>query len=588
MSIRIVTRHPRGDDAWVTWPDPRELVVAHDRRSVTQALDRVAEANRQGRYAVGFLSYEAGSAFDDAFAVNDAAPSDLPLAWFALCDEPILCPGLCVEQTAPPVVRWTPTEGRNAYRKKIQRIKAHIAAGETYQVNYTFPLIAEGPVDFWRLFAMLYHVQPSPYACYLETDDFVIASASPELFFRQHPGVVTVQPMKGTCPRAPHPDLDAAAGNRLRLSEKNRSENIMIVDMMRNDLGRVTQPSRIDVERLFDVSPWPTLWQMTSTIRAETEATLPELMAALFPSASITGAPKIKTSEIIATLETQPRGVYTGAIGWSGPDQRSQWAVAIRTAVKTNNRPARYSVGSGIVWDSSPDEEYRECLLKARILTPRASTPFRLLETMRWEPDAGLLWLNEHLDRMQTAARFFEFPWDRDAVARKLSAFQQDLGPGAQRVRLTLDRRGRLAITHTPLPLPGHFANPESAPMLSVAIDTVRHAIDSPYLYHKTTNRRLYQQALKRHAGVDDVLLINRAGELMEFTTGNVVVQSGTRWLTPPLSSGLLPGVFRNRLVESGTLTEQAITVPELGPDDRLYFINSVRGWRRVELRAAR
>jgi len=577
----IITRHPSGSNDWVVWRNPVAVITTRAINEITSNLRVVEHHVQKGRMALGFLAYEAGHAFDPNF-LNKREDIGTPLLWFAVFTGH--------DPYVPPVkpstlrIRWKPSVNQRTYSQSIHAIKQRIAAGDTYQVNYTFPLIAKNSVDLQSLFFQLADNQPTPYAMFIETPDFQIASVSPELFFQLDGNTIRVNPMKGTCPRGPHPELDVLAGETLRMSEKNRAENIMIVDMMRNDLGRIAVPGTVAVEELFKVTPWPTLWQMTSSVTAQTSAEVPDIFAALFPCASITGAPKLKTSEIIAELEPAPRGVYTGAIGWWLPGRMARFAVAIRTMVQNNRiSDIRYGIGSGIVWDSHPVDEFRECLLKARVLDSESSA-FRLLETMRWEKGTGYVLLNEHLQRLATSAAYFRFVFERDKVVKRLEKVTTRFGDQPHRVRLLIRRNGAISIQATPINQPGHYEDPVHALILTASLDTQRTDPDATFLYHKTTRRTIYQRARKRNPEGEDVLLVNTRDELMEFTTGNIVIRRGNDWLTPELSSGLLPGVFRDKLISDGTIRPVRLLREDMARADDIYFINSVRGWRKVTL----
>ena len=577
----IITRHPSGTRDWVMWQHPVDIIAASDINAVRSCLAEVETRVNQGLMALGFVTYEAGRAFDPHFA-GKHDPQALPLVWFALFNNFTPFDPPFPARAAP--IKWKPSITPRAYERSIGTIKQHIAAGDTYQVNYTFPLVARGPVALRDVFFHLAENQPTPYATLIETSDFQIASVSPELFFDLNGTSVRVEPMKGTCPRGPLPELDTLAGEQLRTSEKNRAENIMIVDMMRNDLGRIAEPGSVSVDAPFTVTPWPTLWQMTSSVSARTHAGVAEIFSALFPCASITGAPKLKTSEIIAELEPSPRGLYTGAIGWWLPGRRARFAVAIRTMVHTvATREARYGIGSGIVWDSQPADEYRECLLKSRVLE-RTLPVFRLLETLRWEKESGYVLLEEHLDRLTNSAVYFGVPCDRADIAQRMEKIAQRLPDRPHRVRVLVSRDGIISIQAKPLDQPGHFVSPEHAPPLTASVDQQRTDPDSLFLYHKTTRRLIYQRARKRYPNGDDVLLVNTRNELMEFTTGNLVLRRGNDWLTPELASGMLPGIFRGKLIADRIIQPARLTLSDLDQADALYFINSVRGWRTVTL----
>ena len=418
--------------------------------------------------------------------------------------------------------------------------------------------------------------------------------------------------MKGTAHRGLTAEDDRERARRLRASEKERAENLMVVDMVRNDLGRVAAAGSVEVPELFAVERYPTLLQMTSTVTAHSTAPPAEIIAALFPSASITGAPKPRTTEIIARLEDGPRGVYTGAIGWLAPGRRARFNVAIRTAVVDRERgEISYGVGGGIVWDSEAGVERRECELKARVLTAALSGAgptgrrFELLETMRWTPGAHFADLAEHLARLAGSAEYFEFRLDLAAVEARLAAFARETGDaGPYRVRLRLDRRGAVTLEATPLGEVGTDGPPEDFALDSGPADRDRSAAGAlhplrplrlglaaapvdpadPFLYHKTTHRRVYEEALAARPDCDDVLLWNPRGEATESTRANLVVRLDGAWITPPVVCGLLLGTLRARLLAAGRVEERAVPLADLARCAAIYLVSSLRGWRRAEL----
>jgi len=569
-------------NSWVRWVDPIHVYSTQELSRVSEMLDLVEHQTELGHYAIGFVSYEAGAAFDDHFIVHNT-PARTPLVWFAICDK--FEPHEFTIDSLPEF-KWTPHLNERAYADAIRRIKEHISRGETYQVNFTFPLISHQPLDIRNLFLKLSQSQTTPYSMLIDTPDFAVASASPELFFRLNQDHIECRPMKGTCPRAPHPSMDQSRGSELQHSIKNRAENLMIVDMVRNDLGRIAEPGTIAVDQLFEVSPWPTLWQMTSTISARTRCSLREVFSGLFPSASITGAPKLQTSAIIAGLEKQPRGLYTGAIGIIGPGRNATFSVAIRTAIQNKtDGTTRYGIGSGIVWDSEASSEYAECLLKAKVITAETSDTYELLETMRWHPVDGFTLAELHLHRMKQSADYLGYPWPESAIREAMENITAPVGSeNAFMVRLLLDKKGRVRTELKPLLQPAFHDHPERAPVVKARIDSIRLTVDSLYLYHKTTNRQVYEEAKHRFPDVDEVLLVNNRDELMEFTNGNVAVFRNGNFITPPIESGLLPGTFRKHLIDTGLLHESVIPLSSIHPRDEIYFINSVRGWRRIML----
>jgi para-aminobenzoate synthetase/4-amino-4-deoxychorismate lyase len=390
---------------------PTRVVVAMRPAEVMPALHVIeAAVNRRHQYAAGFIAYEAAAAFGLTVCTP---PPDLPLLWFGLYPNATTLDdwwGTLARHAAPSTYAagpWQPALDRADHAASIHRIKDYLARGHSYQVNYTFPLRAAFTGEPLALFADLVAAQRSEQAAFIDTGRFVVCSASPELFFRLEGDRLTAKPMKGTAGRGLTLAEDDARIAELRQSEKNRAENLMIVDMIRNDLGRVAQIGSVAVPQLFEVERYPTLLQMTSTVTARTQASMAEILANLFPCASITGAPKVRTMQIIRELEPHPRGVYTGAIGMIGPDRRVRFNVAIRTVLVDRERQrASYGVGSGIVWDSDAAAEYEECLLKARVLAG-GEPSFELLETLLWEPDHGYFLLADHLKRLADTAVYF-------------------------------------------------------------------------------------------------------------------------------------------------------------------------------------
>jgi para-aminobenzoate synthetase/4-amino-4-deoxychorismate lyase len=559
---------------------PLRVIAAHTHEQVLPTLNEVERAVRSGCAAIGFVSYEAAHAFDRALP---KAHAPLPLVWFALYDtltveydrpHAVQClPSVC----SVPAQAWQPSLDREAYDCALQRIRDYIEAGDVYQVNYTFRLRAAYEGDPLALFWQLYRSQSVPYAAYLDTGAHAILSLSPELFFALEGERIVSRPMKGTAPRGLTLQDDQQQARRLAHSEKDRAENLMIVDMVRNDLGRIAHTGTVRVPKLFELERYATLWQMTSSVEACTDAPLPDIFRALFPAASITGAPKIRAAQIIHELETTPRGVYTGAVGIVLPNRRAQFNVAIRTLHYDRARGRlEYGVGSGVVWDSERRAEYEECLNKAQvILKPRPE--FALLETLRWRPRKGYFLLEKHLQRLQRSADYFGFACDLAQVRQRLLAFAQEacVGECAYRVRMLLSREGELHLKAAPL-------EPERRAW-HVALATQPIEPTDPFLYHKTTHRQIYEQARASCPGCDEVILWNPRGEITEATIANVVVRLKDRLYTPPVDCGLLGGVYREHLLERGIITERVITIDELFEAEAIYLINSVRGWIRAK-----
>jgi len=549
----------------------------------------LAEVRRQtlaGRVAVGWIAYEAAPAFDAALAVRPPGP--VPLAWFALfaagedAGAPQPLPG-----AGPFTPAWRGGPSREVYRGAVRRIHEHIAAGDTYQVNYTYRLRTPWAGDPPARFAALARAQQSRYAVYLDAGRFAVLSASPELCFRLEGDLLTCKPMKGTAPRGLTLVEDRLLAAGLRASEKERAENVMIVDMVRNDLGRIARVGSVRVPSLWETERYPTLWQMTSTVRAETGAPLEEVLTALFPSASITGAPKVRTMQIIREIERTPRGIYTGCVGVLGPGRRGWMNVAIRTLVVDREKNlAEYGTGSGIVWDARAGAEFDECRTKTLVLGG-LPPPFQLIETLAWTPADGLLLLERHLRRVKDSAEYFGFACDVDAIRERLA------GPVAgarrpQRVRLLLDERGGIDVTAAPLGLRAVTLGdaPPRRPARALRVTIAREAVGrgDRFLYHKTTRRQVYERARAGAPGCDEVILVNEEGEVTEATTANVVVRDRDGYWTPPVESGLLAGMFRAELLERGAIREKRLRVGDLQGAKEVWLINSVRGWRRCSL----
>ncbi len=567
--------HDPDTGQWLRFRDPLAVLAASRRDQVSSLLREVERRVTADRlWAVGCLSYEAAPAFDAALQTWD--PDTFPLACFGLYSSPCplqLSPGGALPLSPP---EWRPSITAEDYDRAFATVRELIARGETYQVNFSFRLLAAAPHDPWAFFLGLEAAQPAAYGAFLDLGRYAICSASPELFFRLDGDRITARPMKGTAPRGKTLAEDLVQARWLRRSEKNRAENLMIVDMVRNDVGRIAATGSVRVSGLFRLERYPTLWQMTSTVTATTRASVTDILAALFPPASVTGAPKARTMAIIAALETRPRHVYTGCIGFLGPQRRAQFSVAIRTVlIDREAQQAEYGVGGGLVWDSTGAEEFAECQTKTRLVTDRRPE-FSLLETLLWTPQRGYFLLPYHLRRLRHSAAYFGYPLDRVSVAARLEAVATSLQPTAHRVRLLLDRHGVITCEATPLaclPTP-------TRPRLRLA----SHPIDPQdvFVYHKTTNRTVYESAASTCAADEEVLLWNDRSEITETATANVVVRWGGRLYTPPVSSGLLPGTFRAWLLETETVVERALSLDDLHRFDRIYLVNSVRRWRRA------
>ncbi len=578
-------RHPR-KRSWLWFRAPVELLTCRTHDEVLPLLHELGRRTVSDRlFAGGFITYEAAPAFDPAMAsgcIIDAGPANLPLCRFALYSECVEIPDLPPAPTLTPV-NWQPSVSRHHYEKCLQDIFRKLKNGETYQVNYTFRLNGILQNDAWEFFCRTAHDMPQ--AAWLASSEWIIASASPELFFEYDGQELICRPMKGTAPRAGRPADDLANARALATDPKNRAENTMIVDMIRNDLGRIAEPGSVITEKLCAVERYARVWQMTTTVRAKTNAGIDRIFQALFPCASITGAPKINTMRIIAELEDSPRGIYCGAIGYLTPQGAARFNVAIRTAlIAPSSNQAVFGVGGGIVWDSSSNAEYEECLIKARQLSPPPD--FKLLETIRWNKQRGWFLLEQHMERLQSSAEYFDMPFERAIVMKTLQAATGNQpGKPQLRLRLTLDRHGRPECTTAELrPLNGPSHEPKHFYRLCIAKAAVDPA--NVFLYHKTTHRAVYEraQADAQAAGCDDAVLYNIHGKVTETCIGNLVLALDGRLVTPPETDGLLNGTYRRRLLERGKLHEMTVTIDDLQRAGRVWVINSVRGWLRARI----
>lgn len=596
--MKVVLKHA---GKWLYFQNPEKVLRAE---RVGEVVPMLREAEASGLFVAGFIAYEAAPAFDSALTTH---PSDgFPLLCLGLFHAPDVLDEIeKISGAHYEVGELKPSVSKAGFVSAIGEIKERVAEGATYQVNYTYRLNADFSGDAWAFFQALVAGQKTEHAAFVDTGDFAICSASPELFFSLKAGQILARPMKGTARRGRTFSEDRKAAEALRASEKDRAENIMIVDMIRNDIGRIAEPGSVETVSKFDVEKYPTVWQMTSTVRGKLEplgswrslaANSPclfsDVLKALFPCASITGAPKAKTMEIIQSLETGSRKVYTGSIGFMAPTGEACFNVAIRTAlIDLEKGSLEFGVGGGIVWDSDAEAEYEETLTKARVLTqPRPE--FQLLETMLWEPETGIFLLDGHLQRLAKSAAYFDVPLDAYAVLQALEGLSHTFKGVGARIRLLVDRDGVFEVQVVPQksgqPPPEGYGLASggiaSAPE-KVLIALTKEPVDSQdvFLFHKTTHRAVYEKAKADFPDADEVVLWNEKGEVTEGCIANVVIRKEGRLITPPVGCGLLAGTFREHLLKTGEIVEQVIPVGDLMAADEIFLINSVRRWRRAE-----
>ena len=561
---------------WLSFTSPRRVLSSSKVAEVLPLLREVEDlVRRESVWAVGWISYEAAPACDPALVV--AGSSELPLVWFALDNKPTSLERL-PEPSQQQSIGWRPSMNEAEYADAFKAVHGHIHRGDTYQVNLSLRLRADGEPDAYSLFHSMVSTQGGRYSFYVDTGRFAVCSASPELFFELSGSEIVCRPMKGTTRRTGDPSFDESSVGRLTGSAKERAENVMIVDMVRNDLSRIASDGSVRVTSLCEVEQYPEIFQMVSEVRAATSASTAEIISALFPSASITGAPKCRTMEIIKECESSPRGIYTGSLGLLTPEDRSWWNVAIRTAVVDRDaQTVEYGVGSGVVWDSECHREYSECLLKGHVVQQRAVDP-ALFETLRYDPVSGFWLLDHHLERLAESARSLGYPCELALVSERLAAAASSHDDVSQslRVRVLLDSAGRVTTEVAP------FVSRTALYRVALA----RQCVDSSdqRLYHKTTDRSVYETAEPTVLGVDDVLLWNECGEITESRIANVLVSLGGVLYTPPASCGLLAGCLRRDLLQRGEIVERVISVEDLARADGVFLVNSLRGVWPVEV----
>ena len=549
--------------------NPIAIHAAYEINAVKAALEAAEAATARGHWAVGFVSYEAAAGFDSALRT---APADraTPLAWFAEFAAPN-----ALETVEPAgtfeLGPWQSDTDAANFAHAVETIRADIVEGRFYQVNFTTRLAADFAGDALALFRALQKAQPDGYQLFIDAVDFKVLSVSPELFFSLNDGVITTQPMKGTAPRGDNATQDEAIAHALTQSPKERAENVMIVDLLRNDVSRIAQAHTVKVPYLCALTALPTVWQMTSTIQAtiKNDVSICDIFAALFPCGSITGAPKVEAMKAISALEHAPRGLYCGALGYMAPEGAACFNVAIRSVWLSDNK-AQCGIGSGITYDATVQGEAAEIAYKARFLH-RASKPFSLFETMRLENGEVHL-LDAHLTRLKNSARHFQFAQPLEInITQALATIQTQHATGVWRVKLSACADGAVTATAAAIdPVPQHAV---------VQLATTSVSQHDEFLQHKTTRRETYEaHAPAANAGIWDTLLWNEAGELTEFTRANVVLELDGARYTPPLHCGLLNGVMREQWLTQGVVLERMLYRVDLERATKIWWVNSLRG----------
>lgn len=552
------------------YTNPINVITAHTPKDLPAAFAKLIAYQKQGLHLAGYLSYELGLTFEPKlapllrdnlqtpllhFGIFKSVSSHAPTHYLYKADTP--------ELTLKP--RWTESQ----YQERFDKVMGYIRAGDVYQINLTFPMTAEFKGEAHALYAAYRHRQKGRYGGIVSlgnTPDII--SLSPELFFRKEAKNISMRPMKGTRPRGTDTVLDDTLRQDMRGDAKSQAENLMIVDLLRNDLSRISKPGSVKVPELFALETYPTLHQMTSRVLAtlNDDIDIETILRNLFPCGSVTGAPKIRAMEIIDELEDTPRGAYCGALGYIDPNGRACFNVGIRTITLQNNK-LTYNVGSGLVLDSKATNEYQECLLKADVLTVE---PTNIIETFRWNPKDGFIRGKRHKARMKKAARALGYPFRSAKYDKALKPVESKDKP--QHVRLTLNAKGVFTLTFK-----------DYSPLNTAKIILSRHKLsqDVQMSKHKISQRNFYdgeRARLQSLSGADEVIFLNEKNEVCEGSFTSIFIKKDGDLFTPPLCTGILPGILRAELIENSQAHEANISADELQSADKLYIGNSLRG----------
>ena len=554
-----------------TFTQPIRELKTRDLAEVADLLAQVESYQEQGYYVVGYVSYEAAPAFEEKLAVHKAPLLAEYLLYFTVHDRVETSPiPLTYEEVDLPS-KWQEVTSAEEYEKAISQIHHHLRQGDTYQVNYTVQLKQDLSANPFAIYNRMVVEQEAGYNAYVEHDEMAVISMSPELFFEQNDRELTTRPMKGTTKRGLTDQEDLAQASWLEQDPKNRSENMMIVDLLRNDMNRISEVGSEHVERLCQVEQYSTVWQMTSTIKSQLrpDVDLVEIFRSLFPCGSITGAPKIATMEIIKDLEPQPRGVYCGTIGLLLPNGRRIFNVAIRT-IQLHQGKAIYGVGGGITWDSTWESEYREVHQKAAVLY-RKQPRFQLITTGKIS-QKQLLFEDQHLERLTKASRYFAYPFDSENLRQKIGKECQACDSHQDyRLRIILRKSGGMEVSR-------QLLAPLSPSFCKAKLCLQEADLNQAFTYFKTTNRPHLS------LGEQEIIYHNATGELLETSIGNLVLKINGKLYTPPTSLGILPGIYRQHLLERGLVDEKVLTLKDLAQAEAIYGCNAVRGLYELEV----
>lgn len=577
--------------------NPVDIISCYKPNEIKDAFRQIKEHLNNNHYATGFFSYEMGYGFENLYKTKKSYK--FPLLWLGIFKSAIVFdhytnkflnkPPSFLKEIKPQLTDYKINNlklnvNQKSYFDSIGKIKKLLKQGDTYEVNYTMKYKFDFKGSPYQLYHTLRNNQSVAYSAFIKTEDFKILSFSPELFFRKKGKNIQTKPMKGTIERGRDLKEDALNKNGLNRDEKNRAENLMIVDLLRNDLGRISEIDSVKVEDIFCVEKYETLFQMTSTIKSILKKDIGyyDLFKSLFPSGSVSGAPKIRTMQIIKKIEKEERGVYTGAIGLFKPDGKAMFNVAIRTIllepVGLRGAKGEMGIGSGIVYDSEPEQEYKECLLKANFLVG-PQKEFQLIETILWSKKFFLL--ESHLKRLRESAKYFDFCYNENYIKKALLQVKKRFKPNfSYRVRLLLFKNGDVSITY-------RCQKEKSVLRQIVAISEQKTNSKDNFLYYKTTFRQLYDKEYQKYKklGYYDVLFRNERNEITEGAISNIFIKVKGKYWTPPISCGLLNGVYRKYFLDKKKdVQEKILTLEDIQNADEIYLTNSVRKMVKVKL----
>lgn len=570
----------------LAFTNPIHQISAKNIDEITSAFEEIEQALDDGHCVAGYMTYELGLALEPK--LKPRLKTNKPLFWFGVFKEAIDIQSNEVEswlaskkQSTTSEISLKPKLDFAEYEKKFNIVKQNIASGDIYQLNLTFKVDVENAENPYAVYDQMRRAQPVAYSSFIHQGDNIILSASPELFIEMKDGWVETRPMKGTLSRTPMSGYDEVMRGWLQEDEKSRAENLMIVDLMRNDLGQISELGTVSVKNLFEVETYRSLHQMISTVRSKLkkDLTFLEILTAIFPPGSITGAPKIRAMELIDELEGEPRSLYTGSIGYIAPNRDAVFNVAIRTIELGKNGQGEIGIGSGLVIDSDVRQEFDECLLKMRFLN-LDMPDFSLIETIGSTPERGLILLERHMERLESSAQYFNFPFPGDEIKTTLHQMVAD-NKQHLRIRVTLNKSGSFSLT------PCTIKPLSTQEEWQITLAETKMDNENPFLYHKTTNREFYDYPRKianRKKGVDEVIFMNKSGEITEGSITNIFVRDGEILKTPPLECGLLAGTLRAELLATGAAIEKKLTIEDLKSADEIYVGNSVRGLIKAKL----